>query len=89
MLSNLVIIKMDEPRTIKIIDNIRRLSIWNNQNNKQKSIRKVENLLSPKKQIEKIRDKSIQLIQGEQLYKHGILNFQDKMYERYDEIQIC
>ena len=77
---------MSAPRTVKIVDNVRRFSIWND---KQNSIRKVENLLSPEQQIDKIREKNIQLIQGEQLYKHGILDFHNKIYEHYDEIQIC
>ena len=77
---------MSAPRTVKTVDNVRRFSIWNH---KQNSIRKVENLLSPEQQIDKIREKNVQLIQGEQLYKHGILDFHNKIYEHYDEIQIC
>lgn len=33
-------------------------------------------LLSPEKQVEKLRNNNIQLILGEQLYQHGILDFQ-------------
>lgn len=46
------------------------------------------NVLSPEKQVEKLKN-NIQLVPGEQLYKHGILDFQNKIYEHYDEVEVC
>lgn len=56
---------MGEQRVIKVIkdvDNIIRFSIWNLSSGNKKPIRTLENLLSPEKQIEMIREKSLQLI---------------------------
>lgn len=39
--------------------------------------------------MEMIREKKIRLILGEQLYKHRIIEFQNRLYERYNEIEVC
>lgn len=54
-----------------------------------KHISRTKMLLSLEKQVEKLRKNNIQLIPGEKLYKHGILDFQNKMYEHYDEVEVC
>lgn len=39
-------------------------------------------------QIKRIKDKNPKLVQREQLYKHNIFCFQNKIYKGYDETQI-
>ena len=46
-------------------------------------------LLSPKQQADKLRNNNVQVVPGEQLYKHSIFDFQNKIYEHYDEVEIC
>ena len=45
-----------------------------------KHINRTEMLLSPIKQIERIREKQVQLVVGKQLYQHGIFDFRNKIY---------
>ena len=51
----------------------------------KKHISRTEMLLSPKQQADKLRNNNVQVVPGEQLYKHGIFDF----YEHYDEVEIC
>ena len=69
---------------IKSNENIRRFTFKT-----KKHISRTEMLLTPEQQADKIRHQNVQLIPGEQLYKHGIFDFQNKIYEHYDEVEIC
>ena len=71
-------------RVVKFVNNIRRF----NSSNRIKHVRTLETITTLDEQIKRIKDKNIKLIQGEQLYKHGIFSFQNKIYEGYNEMQI-
>ena len=55
----------------------------------KKHISRTKMLLTPEQQADKIRNHNVQLVPGEQLYKHGSFYFQNKIYEHYDEVKIC
>ena len=46
-------------------------------------------LLSLEQQADRVRNHNVQLVRGEQLYKLGIFDFQNKIYDHYDEVEIC
>ena len=69
---------------VKSVNNIRRFNSFN----WIKYVRTLEIITTPNEQIKRIKNKNLKLRQGEQLYKHGIFDFQNKLYEGYDEIQI-
>ena len=55
----------------------------------KKHTNRSEMLLTPEQQADKVRNHNIQLVLGEQLYRHGMFDFQNKIYEHYDEVEIC
>ena len=60
------------------------MEIHQNTIKTKKHISMTEMLLSPEQHAEKVKNSNVQLISGEQLYKHS--NY--KIYEHYDEVEI-
>ena len=69
-------------RVVKSVNNIRRFNSFN----RIKHVRTLKTITTPEEQIQRIKYKILKLIQGEQLDKHGILDFQNKIYKGYDEM---
>ena len=64
---------------IKSVNYIRRFNSFT-----IKHVRTLETITTFEEQIKRIKDINLKLIQGEQLYKHGIFDFLYKIYERHD-----
>ena len=58
-------------RIVKTVNNIRRFNSFN----RIKYIRTLEIIITLEQQIKRIKNINLKLIQGEQLYKHDILDF--------------
>ena len=67
-----------------MVNNIRKFNSFN----RIKNVRILETITATEWQIKRMNNKNLKLIHGEQLYRHSIFDFQNKIYERYDEIQI-
>ena len=52
-------------------------------------IKTIETITTPEEQLQKIREKNVKLVTGEQLYKHGMQDNNNKIYEHYDEEEVC
>ena len=64
-------------KIVKTVNNIRRFNSFN----RIKHVRTLETITIPEEQIKRIKNKNLKLIQGEQLYKHGIFDFQSNIHK--------